>query len=156
MLIALMLTAALLASVPLVAFLRSHRPPRPQAPTDWQPCPRWFCTRVHLVDGTSTRSMYLMRRPGPDRRWQYRKMTRKEFEIPHKPNALIPLCGCRNERRANWTSRHLRLQRQTISATHGALAALGKKQRRNYNRTMTSSLTAIARYVLSRSSLRGF
>ena len=80
MLIALSLTAALLASVPLIAFLRSRRPPQPETPADWQACPRWFCTRVRLVNGTSTRSMYLMRRPGPDGRWQFRKMTTEEFE----------------------------------------------------------------------------
>jgi hypothetical protein len=46
---------------------------------EWQRHYNFSLKRVRLVDGTSTRSPYLMKRKAPDETWQYRKMTRREF-----------------------------------------------------------------------------
>jgi hypothetical protein len=75
----LFLVFVLLISVPMVAIRRARRPPSVGTPTEWQPNIRIFCTLVRIVGGDVTRSLYLMRRPGPDGKWQYRKMAAKEF-----------------------------------------------------------------------------
>ena len=46
---------------------------------EWEPAFRFFFTRVTLMDGTDTRSPYLMKRQAPDGTWQYRRMTDEEF-----------------------------------------------------------------------------
>jgi hypothetical protein len=50
-----------------------------EAADGWERYLRWTFSRVKLVDGTTTRSPYLMRRRGPDGSWQYRRMTEEEF-----------------------------------------------------------------------------
>jgi hypothetical protein len=45
---------------------------------EWEPYVRLLWTRVQLIDGTTTRALYLMKRLGPDGNWQYRRMTDEE------------------------------------------------------------------------------
>jgi hypothetical protein len=78
MIIALILVVLLLISVPLLAVRRARRPPPAGCSTEWQPNIRLICTSVPLICGGISRSLYLMRRPGPDGNWQYRKMTSDE------------------------------------------------------------------------------
>jgi hypothetical protein len=40
----------------------------------WTPYVRNLPTKITLMDGSTTRSMYLMQRQAPDGTWQYRKM----------------------------------------------------------------------------------
>jgi hypothetical protein len=76
--IALIAVILLLMSVPLFTILRARRA-RSNNSAEWQPYIRYSWTLVSLVDGTATRSLYLMRRNGPDGNWQFRKMTIEEF-----------------------------------------------------------------------------
>lgn len=46
---------------------------------EWEPYIRFVFTRVTLVDESTTRSVYLMRRRAPDGGWQFRRMTDDEF-----------------------------------------------------------------------------
>ena len=80
MIISILLVILLVVSVPLLAIRRADRPPPPPigCTAEWQPNIRAFCTSVTVIDGTVTRSKYLMRRLGPNGKWQYRKMASEE------------------------------------------------------------------------------
>lgn len=78
MIISILLVILLVVSVPLLAIRRAHRPPPIGCTPEWQPNIRAFCTSVTVIYGTVTRSKYLMRRPGLNGKWQYRKMTSEQ------------------------------------------------------------------------------
>jgi hypothetical protein len=46
---------------------------------EWKPYIRFVFTRIKLIDGATTRSIYLMKRQAPNGDWQYRRMTDEEF-----------------------------------------------------------------------------
>jgi hypothetical protein len=45
----------------------------------WKPYVRFAFTRIELIDGTTTRSLYLMKKQGLNGEWQHRRMTDEEF-----------------------------------------------------------------------------
>jgi hypothetical protein len=51
-----------------------------RAPRVWHSYFRIIPKSVLLIDGTTTRSLYLMRVMGADDKWVFRRMTKKEFQ----------------------------------------------------------------------------
>jgi hypothetical protein len=47
--------------------------------TQWHPNMRLHLNPVSLMDGSTTRAVFLMRRRDPSGNWQYRKMTAEEY-----------------------------------------------------------------------------
>lgn len=46
---------------------------------EWEPHFRLSFARLRLVDGTTSRTLFLMKRKAPDGSWQYRRRTKEEF-----------------------------------------------------------------------------
>ena len=80
MIIAVLLITFAILAAPLLELVRFRNPP-PKISAEWRPHVRMLCTSLTLMDGSVTRSAYLMRRRSSDGKWQYRQMTEQEFEL---------------------------------------------------------------------------